>query len=127
MNLFKKLFPKAAELKEAMRRIKNLEQYHCDLVLINKALSENYNRIDNERQKMLSELNELKDKVHGQNDADLVLASIKIINTVLNGEKPKQTEIAHQASLMAQRQAMQNSGMSHYGLSGLGGLFNWTP
>ena len=128
MNIIKMLFPKAAELAEANKLTESLIGERDDLKKRNKTLWEDYNNLSSAKQKVETDLEEIKTKVREQTDADLMLVSARIIMDTLKGKKPAPSDLNLQRSLLAQQQAMGSFGQESYYpygglLGGLGGLF----
>ena len=63
----------------------------------------------------------LRSKLREQNDADLLLVSVKIGMDIVKGEKPKDSDLLLQNSLLQQRQAgLSGSPYSAFGLGSSG-------
>jgi chromosome segregation ATPase len=126
MGVVNKLFPNAAELADAKKRIEELEiersdllQRNSDLLQRNRALSESFNQA----QKAKNELNELKKK---QTDADLILVSARIILSTIRGDRPAASDVSLQQSLLAQQKSFNvdhYGGLLNYLGLGIGGIF----
>lgn len=124
MSLYSRLFPKAAELEKANKRIEVLEADRAELTKRNSKLWESYNSHDAALQKARTELSEVKGKLREQTDADLLLVSARIIQATLRGEKPNSEDVVRQQQLSALQQSLRPydyySGQANMGM--LGGL-----
>lgn len=121
MSLFSRLFPKAAQLERASKRIETLEADRAELTQNNEKLLENNSALDTAVQKQRSEIAEIKTKLRDQTDADLVLVSARIIMSTLNGNKPDHSDIAMQQLLVSQQQQAYGNAYPR----GYGGIGNW--
>lgn len=101
MTIIERLFPKAAELEAARKRIEVLEADKEELQRRHTNLWESYNSHDATVQKQRTEIAELKGKLREQNDADLLLVSARIAVAVLKGHKPEASDLAMQQQLLA--------------------------
>jgi chromosome segregation ATPase len=121
MNLYRRLFPKAAELKDANARIEALEAVNGELNQRLSKLWESYNAHDATIKALRENVTSLKGRLREQTDADLLLAASKIIGTILKGQKPEQEDVSRYNYLVAQQQAMGQSS-SYANLYGGGGI-----
>lgn len=131
MNLYRRLFPKAAELQAAQSKVEKLEASFAELNRRHTTLWESYNKLDAEVQSKRNELAEMRGKLREQVDADLLLVSARIILATLKGEKPNPEDLIRQQQLGAMQNSLRAQ-MGYYesaspigllqGL-GLGGVF----
>lgn len=120
MNLLKKFFPKAVELEKANKRIEELEASVGDLTIKNHHLWESYNGLQAQYHEAVKLLDEFKEKLREQNDADLLLVSARITQSIIAGKKPAVSDVSEQQRLIAQRQALGNA--QYYSSSSYGNL-----
>ena len=134
MNLFRALFPKASELTDAQNRIERLEADKEELRTRNAALWNSYHESEGKRLEAIRERDAANGKLREQTDADLLLVSARITQTILAGKKPEASDVSEQQRLLAQRQALTPiqyySSSPYQGLMqqlGLGNVFGQYP
>ncbi len=125
MKLLNWLFPNAAELAEATKRIDALEAERAELKKQNKSLWDSYNAHDATVQAQRTEIAALTTKLREQNDADMMLVSAKLIATIVRGEKPWASDVQRYHELSLALQQMQMSpyvGSSYASVTGTGDI-----
>ena len=106
MKLFRMLFPKSSELADAQKRIERLEADKAELQTRNTALWTSYHEAENRYLEATKERDAVKKIVREQTDADLLLVSARITQTVIAGKKPAPSDVSEQNRLLAQQQAL---------------------
>lgn len=113
MKLFNRLFPKAAELERASKRIDGLVSDVGELTIKNANLWESFNRVQASVETLTKENADLKAKVRKQTEADLLLVSMQIQKRIIDGEKIE-TSSSLQALYAQQQNLAANSPYAGY-------------
>jgi chromosome segregation ATPase len=100
------LGPSVARIEAATRKVDELLKERDKFASENASLRSQLSKVNTEIGELRSELASTKTKLREQNDADLMLVSVRIIAATLKDQKPEKSDVAAQQDLLNQQRSL---------------------